>query len=478
MSHRHAYLIVCLGLAACPSPPDDIPEVRQDAEATSLPPEVDVFEVVPDVDPDIEITAAECTPGAEAGCDDGNPCTDDVCRPSGVCSHTPNIALCDDGDACTTFDRCVGGVCVGNAFDCDDGEPCTDDVCLDGGCGHRARTGECDDGDACTEAEACVDGVCVGSSVICPGGPCSVGTCEPRTGCISVAIAEGEACDDGDACTSDTSCREGVCRGTLAVCDDGDPCSDDYCDPMSGCVSRANRAACDDGDRCTVSDRCAEGVCAGVAVAVCCADDAACDDGDACTDDVCRGECVYSPRVCDDGDACTRDVCEAGQCVSAQWSEVAAEGQIVDDFEVGLGAWTVVSTNEIVTWRVGDVWAASGTQSLHCGGDQDAGYDHGATRASASRRVLVPSGGPELHMVVNMDVSSESCIYDALSVFVDGDELGVVCGPGEREQSFSLAAFEGREVELELVFDTVDGIDNTGLGVFVDRLRITASGCQ
>ncbi len=475
---RHVFIIVCLGLAACPSPPDDSPEV--DIEGTSAEPdtEVDAFEVVPDVPPDIEVTASECVPGVDIACDDGNPCTDDVCRPSGSCAHTPNIALCDDGDACTTFDRCVGGVCVGSAFDCDDGEPCTDDVCTDGGCENRPRTGECDDQDACTEGDTCLEGACVGAAITCPSGPCSVGSCEPRTGCVAVAIAEGEACDDGDACTHDTSCVDGRCRGDLLSCDDGDPCSDDYCDPVLGCVARPNRAACDDGDRCTLGDRCAEGVCAGVAVAVCCADDGACDDGDACTDDTCRGECVHSPRVCDDGDACTRDVCEAGQCVSAPWSAVAAEGQLVDDFEVGLGAWTITSTNEQVTWRDDDAWAASGDKSLHCGGAAGAGYDFGVTRASASRRLLVPSGDPELHFVVNMAVASESCIYDALTVRVDGAEVGVVCGPGEREEAFSLAAFEGREVELELVFDTVDDIDNVGLGVFVDRLRVTASGCQ
>jgi hypothetical protein len=53
-----------------------------------------------------------------------------------------------------------------------------------------------------------------------------------------------------------------------------------------------------------------------------------------------------------------------------------------------------------------------------------------------------------------------------------------VCGSGEGEETFSLAAFEGREVELALVFDTVDEVDNAGAGLWVDRVRLTAGACR
>lgn len=43
-------------------------------------------------------------------CDDGNPCTDDVCE-AGTCTHAANTAPCDDGDGCTTDDRCVLSTC-------------------------------------------------------------------------------------------------------------------------------------------------------------------------------------------------------------------------------------------------------------------------------------------------------------------------------------------------------------------------------
>jgi hypothetical protein len=57
-------------------------------------------------------TAVECT--NDAGCDDGNPCTDDVCFAS-ACLHLNNTNPCDDGLACTTGDVCGGGVCQGTA---------------------------------------------------------------------------------------------------------------------------------------------------------------------------------------------------------------------------------------------------------------------------------------------------------------------------------------------------------------------------
>ena len=49
-----------------------------------------------------------CTPG---GCDDGNPCTNDVCDMASACTHENNTAPCDASGACTV-DVCKGGSCV------------------------------------------------------------------------------------------------------------------------------------------------------------------------------------------------------------------------------------------------------------------------------------------------------------------------------------------------------------------------------
>jgi hypothetical protein len=53
--------------------------------------------------------AASC-PNA---CDDGNPCTDDLCDPVAGCLHSSNSAPCTDANACTSNDVCNSGQCVG-----------------------------------------------------------------------------------------------------------------------------------------------------------------------------------------------------------------------------------------------------------------------------------------------------------------------------------------------------------------------------
>jgi len=129
--------------------------------------------------------SGECNINAQ--CNDGNPCTDDLCT-AGTCTHPANTASCDDGNPCTTGDICGGGVCTGGApVVCNDGNPCTDDTCnpANGACESvNDNSNTCSDGDACTPVDACVAGVCV------PGTPIS--------------------CDDGNICTAD-SCSAGAC---------------------------------------------------------------------------------------------------------------------------------------------------------------------------------------------------------------------------------------------------------------------------
>ncbi|MEE2779117.1 MAG: C-type lectin domain-containing protein [Myxococcota bacterium] len=101
----------------------------------------------------------------------------------GICETTPNVSCCYV-DA-----------------DCNDGNPCTKDLCADGadpqfpepGCVHWATplAGEpCDDGDACTEGGLCNEvawneGECVAQDVSCDDlDPCTVDTCDPETGCV------------------------------------------------------------------------------------------------------------------------------------------------------------------------------------------------------------------------------------------------------------------------------------------------------
>ncbi len=89
---------------------------------------------------------AGCVERPRAGaCDDGDPCTDDVCTAGQGCTQVPaaDFAPCADDEACGVAHVCQAGACV--AIDIPVGTPC-------------------DDGDFCTES-ACTDTICVGGVV-------------------------------------------------------------------------------------------------------------------------------------------------------------------------------------------------------------------------------------------------------------------------------------------------------------------------
>ena len=299
----------------------------------------------------------------EGTCDDGNPCTEDTCNGSGGCGH---VALegtnCDDGDPCTVTDHCAAGVCEGTAVECNDGNPCTDDLC-DGaqGCQFVENTLPCDDGDPCTVGDLCAAGDCAGTPVSCdchtqadcadlddgnpcngtlvcdttslpyqcvvapgtvvicpaPAGPdaaCQATLCNPDSGqCETIPANEAGACSDADACTLGDICTEGACVGSFPLnCGDGNPCTLDSCSPFSGCGHDPIQDLCDDGNPCTTGDQCVDGQCTAGGYLNC-------NDNNVCTDDYCDPSTgcvsVVNAAPCDDGDQCTvTDGCAGGQC--------------------------------------------------------------------------------------------------------------------------------------------------------------------
>ena len=257
----------------------------------------------------------ECEHGPAMDCDDGNVCTDDICDPATGCVHVPNNAACDDLNACTDDGQCAGGICIpGKAVDCDDGSVCTDDSCEPlGGCQYAFNTAPCTDGNPCTEDDTCTQGLCLGQLADCDDGNlCTDDGCSPDAGCVHTPNAA--PCNDGNACTLNDACEEGACQpGEPINCNDANPCTDDACEPAGGCQNVPNTAPCDDDNGCTTGDVCTEGVCAGP-------DEVNCDDGNVCTDDLCYASegCVYTSNAaaCDDGNACTDgDACAQGLCV-------------------------------------------------------------------------------------------------------------------------------------------------------------------
>ncbi|MFT7621090.1 MAG: hypothetical protein ACI9WU_000251, partial [Myxococcota bacterium] len=185
--------------------------------------------------------AGTCT-GSTVTCDDSQDCTSDSCDVATGCvfSVAADGTACDDSQACTDATICTTGVCGGGtATDCDDGNPCTADVCNAAtGCINTVipHTKACYSGPAGTAGTGqCVTGLaaCTGSVL----GPC-IGEVVPIT----------EQCDlldndcDGTA-DEDFSTKNDPCDST----DDADSCKNGILQcKLDGssleCVGDANQA--------------------------------------------------------------------------------------------------------------------------------------------------------------------------------------------------------------------------------------------
>ncbi|MBP48156.1 MAG: hypothetical protein CMH53_09495 [Myxococcales bacterium] len=310
---------------------------------------------------------AVCEGGAALNCDDGNPCTNDVCSSTAGCEFAIGFSgtPCDDGNPCTDSDSCQGASCRGVSTQCEDDDPCTDNYCSASGDScvslPKAEGSQCDDGQACSIGDRCVKGLCVPLTIqqCDDNDPCTDDICGGILGCEHPSVANGQPCDDGDLCTNSDVCIQGGCQGTPGGCDcksnadcasldDGNlcngvmaclgnqctvdpdtivvcPASDKACvviacDPQKGLCSESAATvgeSCDDGDACTKSELCLTGgVCGG-------GEKVGCEDDDLCTVDSCDSGlgCLNLPaaatlaKPCDDGNACTQgDVCDQGGC--------------------------------------------------------------------------------------------------------------------------------------------------------------------
>jgi hypothetical protein len=135
--------------------------------------------------------AGACVVGIAPACDDGNPCTTDGCDALSGCRHAavPDGTPCPDGTMCNGHETCAAGLCAPSApVDCDDGNPCTTDVCdAVGGCRRLsvADGTSCADIDLCNGDETCRGGECViGPPRHCDDGDaCTSDTCDASAGC-------------------------------------------------------------------------------------------------------------------------------------------------------------------------------------------------------------------------------------------------------------------------------------------------------
>ena len=291
-----------------------------------------------------------CPCDTDGDCDDGQPCTQDLCEPvSHACAFQVFEGACFLGGACyfdsqqSSTNHCL--LCdaelsktTWSERTCNDGNPCTKDACDPAtGCTvENVDGGPCKDADPCTQGEVCYEGTCVGLceckldahcleiELEVPPGPCETVACLGYK-CKVVADPEqdGAPCDDGDACTQGDVCVDGQCAAGLPVTcpsGDGSGCSTSACDPAAGgcaITSKEVGAPCDDGDPCTVADACGpDGLCVGPPKS-CAAFVSTCHSAECVA-----GTCVQSTiegGMCDDGNSCTiGDQCDAsGKCIGS-----------------------------------------------------------------------------------------------------------------------------------------------------------------
>ena len=242
-----------------------------------------------------DVEVGHCVSCASAAdCDDGNPCTRDVCSESGSCTNTqlhPGAACgslldfteCDGVDTCDADGICqpnlveAGGSCgdptVGEcsgADICDGAGLCVPNHAREGRlCGDREDT-DCSAADTCDGAGVCLDNhvepgsacgdgessecsapdTCDAAGACLPnhaaaGSECGAGSasecdnpdiCDGAGACSAELVEDGTECVGPDACVSSSECAAGSCEPISAVdCDDGDPCTADACEEDGSC---------------------------------------------------------------------------------------------------------------------------------------------------------------------------------------------------------------------------------------------------
>lgn len=182
----------------------------------------------------------------------GNPCLEGACSPSGVCQPKALVgAVCGKDDPCLVGGTCdASGLCSGSVqvgASCG-GAPgkCKAMRCqADGSCQPAPLTGSaCDTGDPClTQGKCDASGACVGTVAVgasCGDSPeaCHVRTCG-KSGACETVVAVGATCKPLNPCRSGTCASDGTCQAGAvlpgAPCPTGDPCKSGTCDDTGDC---------------------------------------------------------------------------------------------------------------------------------------------------------------------------------------------------------------------------------------------------
>jgi hypothetical protein len=204
MWRTRGFVSVVMVVAACGGPERDSPfrtSAVDAGPADTGPASVDAGTVV----------GGSCR--ADRDCDDRIDCTEDTCVVGGVCEHAAIQTRCPSGQRCFPTEGCATMATRRCAMDaqCDDGVPCTRDVCVAGGmCSSIRDDARCSAGQVCGAMGCIATGRCTGD------GECSNGVyCDGDERCVSGVCQPGtrRTCADNDACTGD------VCNEVMRRCE-------------------------------------------------------------------------------------------------------------------------------------------------------------------------------------------------------------------------------------------------------------------
>ncbi len=251
------------------------------------------------------------------------------------------------------------------------------------------------------------------------------------------------------------------------------------------------------------------------------------DDGIACTTDICTGyanavgsgACFFDKKLgccaatsdCDDGNSCTVDACNSGQC--QQTPDATKAGCCkpavlsVDDFDGGtLDVWTTLNMNSnAVKWRVDPTGGTASSASLYFGNEQFTGYDDGkdlGPKGTICTKPFMLSKGAVYNLAVfDLNLETEwtgqaKGTYvnppipgkpknDVLTVqvysdgqFADAWSTDAIAGSTEGlylPVTVALDAWQGKQVQVCLTFDSGDGKQNAFGGAHIDNFAVNAA---
>ena len=320
----------------------------------------------------------------------------------------------------------------------------------------------------CTAASSCPT-----TGLNCLAGVCSDGICSYANSCCTA----NSDCNDNSLCTSDTCGSNKKC--TFAAI-------------PSCCMGNGD---CNDSNGCTL-DTCPGpgGKCSFSQIGGCCLSSSQCDDKVACTQDACLGNkcvnkntCCTADKDCDDNDKiCTTEKCVSSVCVYTQTNAPGCcQPQVFyNDFDTGVLKDIAISNgagpdNGWQLWGSA-LFSKSGKGVLYYGNINKQNFEFGASKGTATLpKITLPATASTLTFWLYMDTEGGSFDNLIVNLTVNGAKSQAFNKSSSgfptnqwKEVKIDLTAHAGKELQVELLFDTIDSIGNSGKGVFVDDLLI------